>query len=143
VFGDRFRPAGTWLAAVLLLALSACATAPSGPATPPRSFFVFFPADSTKLTLEGMEVIDRIAEEVRRINATAVGIVGSSSPAGTPARNLRLSDERAAAVEDALRDRGVPADIIVRTYQGGTQDLAGPPVEGRRVEVVVSREERR
>ena len=140
----RVRPV---LAALLMVAASACApTAPPGPTTPqypPRSFFVFVPAGSARLSPEATAVVDDIADEARRVQATAVGIVGYSSAAGIPARNLRLSEERAAAVEAALLARNVPRDIIVRTHQGAVQDLAGPEVEGQRVEVVVSREERR
>ena len=108
---------------------------------PPKSFFVFFAVDSIELSPEANEVLDRIAEEARRIQATGVGIVGYASPAGTPAHNLRLSDLRATAVEVALLTRGVPRDIVVRTYHGATP-IIGPEIVGQRVEVVVSRAER-
>lgn len=108
---------------------------------PPKSFFVFFAVDSAELTAEAHQVIERIASEARRIEATGVGIVGYASPVGTASHNLRLSDLRATAVEVALRSRGVPGDIIVRTYQGATP-IIGPEIEGQRVEIVVSREDR-
>ena len=108
---------------------------------PPKSFFVFFAVDSADLTPEANQVIERIAEEARRIQATGVGIVGYASPVGTASHNLRLSDMRATAVEVALRSRGVPGDIIVRTHHGATP-IIGPEIEGQRVEVVVSREDR-
>mgnify|MGYP003347171392 CR=1 FL=1 len=66
---------------------------------------------------------------------------GYASPVRSSAHNLRLSDMRAAAVEVALRSRGVPGDIIVRTHHGATP-IIGPEIEGQRVEVVVSREDR-
>ena len=131
------------MAAIGLMA--ACAPAREEPRQellhPPKSFFVFFPVDSADLTPEAHQVIDRIADEVRRIQATGVGIVGYASPAGTAAHNLRLSDLRATAAEVALLSRGVSRAIIVRTYHGETP-VIGPEIEGQRVEVVVSREDR-
>lgn len=128
------------LVAVLGL-LAACAPSGEERLHPPKSFFVFFAVDSADLTPEAQQVIEQIAAEARRIQATGVGIVGYASPVGTPSHNLRLSDLRATAVEVALRSRGVPADIIVRTYHGATP-IIGPEIEGQRVEVVVSRENR-
>ncbi len=131
------------IAVILLATVSACTSPPPNePPTPPKSFVVFFTRDSAALDPEAVAVIDRIAEEARRIQATGVGISGYSGPAGTPAANLRLSEERSAAVEQALIERGVSRDIIVRTYHGAT-DVAGPQLEGQRVEVVVTRETRR
>jgi outer membrane protein OmpA-like peptidoglycan-associated protein len=130
------------LAALLLIGIAACASHDAG-LYPPRSFSVFFPPDSAEITAEASTVLDQIADEALRIHATAVGIVGTSSAPGLPAANLHLSEERAAAVESALIARKVPREIVVRTYQGAVQDLAGPTLEGRRVEVVVSRADRR
>ena len=128
------------LLALVMLTVAACAGSGSDQAAPPaKSFFVFFAVDSAELMPEAAEVIDRIAAEAKRIQATGVGIVGYASPAGTPAHNLRLSDHRATAVEVALLQRGVPRDIVVRTHHGATP-VVGPEIEGQRVEVVVSRE---
>jgi outer membrane protein OmpA-like peptidoglycan-associated protein len=127
------------LVAVLVLAgLGACASR-DAPLYPPRSFFIFFPTGSAEITAEGATVLDQIAAEAKRINATAVGIVGTSSASGASTANLRLSEDRAAAVETALGLRQVPRAIIVRTSQGEVQELAGPDLAGQRVEVVVSR----
>ncbi len=128
--------------AFVVIALAACAGSGSDqPPSPAKSFFVFFAVDSAELMPEANEVIDRIAAEARRIQATGVGIVGYASPAGTPSHNLRLSDQRATAVEVALLSRGVPRAILVRTHHGATP-VIGPEIEGQRVEVVVSREQR-
>ena len=137
----RLRPV---LAALILSVAGACApTMQQVPQYPPRSFFVFFSSGSAELSPEALRVIDEIADEAQRTHATAVGIVGYSSTAGAPAANLRLSEERSAAVEAALVRRKVDRAIIVRTYHGAIQDLAGSGLEGRRVEVVVSRAESR
>jgi outer membrane protein OmpA-like peptidoglycan-associated protein len=127
--------------ALVVTTLAACAGSGSDQPPPAKSFFVFFAVDSAELMPEANEVIDRIAAEARRIQATGVGIVGYASPAGTPSHNLRLSDQRATAVEVALLSRGVPQAILVRTYHGATP-VVGPEIEGQRVEVVVSREQR-
>lgn len=132
---------------VVLGGLAACATKPAGdkPADgiyPPRSFFVFFPVDSAELTLDANEMLDRIADEARKVSATGVGIVGYASPAGTQSHNVRLSERRAAAVEGGLLARGVDRAILVRTHHGATP-IIGPEIEGQRVEVVVSREDKK
>lgn len=119
--------------------MAACAPVDSDRVHPAQSFFVFFAVDSAELSPEASEVIDRIADEARRIQATGVGIVGYASPAGPASHNLRLSDLRATAVEVALLSRGVSREIVVRTYHGATP-IIGPEIEGQRVEVVVSRE---
>ncbi len=121
--------------------LAACASGDSDRLYPPKSFFVFFAVDSAELSPEAQQVIERIADEARRIEATGVGISGYASPVGTPSHNLRLSNMRATAVEVALLSRGMPREIIVRTYHGATP-IIGPEIEGQRVEVVVSREDR-
>jgi outer membrane protein OmpA-like peptidoglycan-associated protein len=132
------------VAGSLLLILNACApTSRSGDAdTPPKSFVIFFRTDSAELTPEALLEIELIAEEAQRIRATGVGIVGYSGSAGAPAVNLRLSEQRAVAVETALLARNVPPDIIVRTYHGATEVVDGQ-IEGQRVEVVVTHETRR
>ncbi len=128
---------------VLSLSLIVFACAPSTPPTQPsKSFFVFFTSDSTELSPEALSVLDLVAEEARQIKATGVGIMGYSSTPGTQSENLRLSDVRSAAVEAALLARNVPRDIVFRSPQGATETI-GPTVEGRRVEIVVSREVRR
>lgn len=130
------------LVVVAILGLAAaCAPAAEQRLHPPKSFFVFFAVDSADLSPEANQVLDRIADEAKRIQATGVGIVGYASPAGAPAHNLRLSDLRATAVEVALLTRGISRDIVVRTHHGATP-IIGPEIEGQRVEVVVSREDR-
>lgn len=119
--------------------MAACAPMDSDRFHPPQSFFVFFSVDSAELSAEANQVLDRIAAEARRIQATGVGIVGYASPAGPASHNLRLSDQRATAVEVALLTRGVSREIVVRTYHGATP-IIGPEIEGQRVEIVVSRE---
>lgn len=129
------------LLAIVVAALAACAGTVSNEPPPSKSFFIFFAMDSAELMSEATEVIERIAGEAKRIEATGVGIVGYASPAGTPSHNLRLSEQRSAAVEEALLARGVPRDVLVRTFHGATP-VIGPEIEGQRVEVVVSREKR-
>ena len=124
--------------AFAVMALAACA---SSSAPPAQSFFVFFPTDGAELLPAANEVIDKIAADARRPDASGVRIIGHASPAGASAHNLRLSEQRAAAVEAALVSRGVPRDLLVRTGQGATP-VIGPEIEGQRVEVVVVRGKR-
>jgi outer membrane protein OmpA-like peptidoglycan-associated protein len=130
------------VAGTLLLVLGACAPTAPESAPEPKPFVIFFSTDSAELTPEALTVVDLIAQEAQRIQATGVGIVGYSGSIGTQSTNLRLSEQRSAAVETALLARKVPSDIIVRTYHGATA-VVGPQIGGQRVEVVVTRETRK
>lgn len=136
------RVLGRFTAAAVMLAVAACSSGPEAPRlTPPRAFTVFFALNSAELTQDAQNILDRVAQEARNMQATGVGIVGYTSPSGTTADNLRLSEQRAGAVEAGLLARGVPRDIVVRVAQGPTQ-VIGPEIEGQRVEIVVSREDK-
>jgi outer membrane protein OmpA-like peptidoglycan-associated protein len=130
------------IAGVLLLILAGCTPTAPEPATPPKSFVVFFKLNSAELTPEAATVVEQVVTEVNRIKATGVAITGYSAVRGTPANQVRLSQERAEAVEAQLLARNVARDIISKAYQGATDNVAGPIVEGQRVEIVVTRERR-
>jgi outer membrane protein OmpA-like peptidoglycan-associated protein len=139
-----FARGAATVAASLFLVLTACApTAPSDTGTPPKSFVVFFKLNSAELTAEAATVIEQVVAEVNRIKATGVAITGYSAPRGPQANQVRLSQERADAVEAQLIARNVPREIISKAHQGGDENVAGPIVEGQRVEVVVTRETRK
>jgi outer membrane protein OmpA-like peptidoglycan-associated protein len=140
--GFRFGPTARAVAALALMAVAGCAEKAPQTLTPPKSFVIFFRSDSAGLTSEALVVLDRVAEEARRIKATAVGVTGYTAPSGSPPASLKLSEDRATEVENALLSRGIARDIIVRNYQGAANDVTGPPIEGQRVEIVVSREKR-
>jgi outer membrane protein OmpA-like peptidoglycan-associated protein len=59
---------------------------------------------------------------------------GFHDPSGDPAQNAELAKNRAKAVRDALKDRGVAADrIVLRKPEQTSAD--GPAPEARRVEI--------
>ena len=64
-------------------------------------------------------------------------ITGSADRSGSPARNLKLSQERANAVFQGLLDRGIPADRFQILAKGETE-LPVPTAQGK-----VERENRR
>ncbi len=59
---------------------------------------------------------------------------GFHDPSGDPAKNAELAKNRAKAVREAIRERGVAADrIVLRKPEQTSAD--GPPEEARRVEI--------
>jgi outer membrane protein OmpA-like peptidoglycan-associated protein len=59
---------------------------------------------------------------------------GFHDPSGDPALNAELAKNRAKAVREALKARGVPAERIVLRKPEQTS-AGGPPEEARRVEI--------
>lgn len=131
--------------AAALLALGACA-APGSPAqtaapalTPTAAAMtptVFFTQDSALLDGPALAVVDQAAAIAARNPGARVLVRGFAGPAGSAAFNDALSEARARAVADALRERGVARERIAVEPRGPVPfDLI--PTESRRVEVVV------
>jgi outer membrane protein OmpA-like peptidoglycan-associated protein len=69
----------------------------------PKSFTLYFSFDSTTLTPESRAVLPAIVEAVRERKPTEISIFGHTDAIGTERRNVKLSAERARAVENILR----------------------------------------
>lgn len=70
-----------------------------------REFVIFFAQNSYELTPEAKEVLNKISG--------TVDVTGFASPEGTPRYNLNLSEKRANAVAEYLRNNGVTVDNVV------------------------------
>ena len=123
------------------------ATALAGPAfaadgDSEKTFQVFFAIDSAELDAEANREIGKAADEWERAGSEQISVIGHSDTSGAADYNLRLSQRRAAAVEDALAGEGVPASRM-RTEARGQDGLLVPTSDGvleeanRRVEIVV------
>jgi outer membrane protein OmpA-like peptidoglycan-associated protein len=123
------------LAALGLLALSACSQPPAPPAyvevpwkgtitpaTPvaPASFTIPFRTGSARLSHADLHTI-RDAADAYQKGATAVTVTGFTDTVGKEKANQRLSDRRAQAVAHALIAAGVPASAVTTTGVGETQ----------------------
>jgi peptidoglycan-associated lipoprotein len=135
-FGQIVR--GIPLAVVLMagLALGACANNPAdnaqanaaGAATPgsQQDFVVnvgdrvFFETDSTDLTPQSRETLDKQAQWLGRYNRYSFTIEGHADERGTREYNLALGARRAQTVRDYLVSRGVQAQRM-RTISYGKE----------------------
>ncbi|WGF90004.1 OmpA family protein [Marinivivus vitaminiproducens] len=85
-------------------------------------YTVFFNFDQSTLTPEGRQVVSDAAASYQRTGEAAISIAGHADSAGSAEYNQRLSERRAAAVQDALIDAGVPASSIGTVTGVGESD---------------------
>lgn len=78
---------------------------------------VYFANDSYKITPEGQQTIDTVADFMERNPEFQLELVGSASKVGGSDHNLNLSRNRAHAVKDALLKAGVDEGQIVDPLQ--------------------------
>jgi outer membrane protein OmpA-like peptidoglycan-associated protein len=86
--------------------------------------------------------LDKVAAVIRQHPGMAIAVIGHTDSIGATAFNQRLSEQRAAAVRDALVARGVPAGQLTTTGRGYHEPRAeNVTPEGRaanrRVELVL------
>lgn len=103
---------------------------------------ILFEANSAQLTAESGAVVEQLAARAARLDGTTIVVVGHTDSDGNTATNQRLSENRAAAVLDALVARGLDAATMSSdgrgstapvTDESGTEDKAA----SRRVEFEV------
>jgi len=118
-----------------LLMLAACSSAPpppppggppitggpSGPAYGPGSQQdlaatagdrVFFAFDSSEISSEGQQILQRQAEWMRRYPNVTVALEGHCDERGTREYNLALGERRANAAKNVLVAAGIPASRV-------------------------------
>mgnify|MGYP001168728372 CR=1 FL=1 len=101
--------------------------------------------DTAKATLKpgAALTIDRLADFMRRNQNTKIIVEGHTDSRGSDAYNLRLSEERAAAVADALRFQGIASARVQKRGMGkgypvASNDTAAGRQRNRRVEIIFS-----
>jgi outer membrane protein OmpA-like peptidoglycan-associated protein len=101
-----------------------------------------FEGGSSELSPTQLTKLAAVAERMKREPGTKLTIEGHSDDTGVPAHNQRISDERAAAVRDALVKRGIAKERLELVGYGadrptvpGTSDAAR--AMNRRVELVL------
>lgn len=104
---------------------------------------VLFATGSAQLTAGAQSRLDRLAQFLQRYPDRSLRVEGYTDSTGSSATNLRLSEDRAMAVRDALAARGVNPGRIVAQGLGEAQPVASNESESgrqqnRRVEVVIS-----
>jgi len=76
--------------------------------------------------------LDLIVRQVNTIKPARIDIIGRADASGPEDYNYGLSECRARSVADALRARGVPAGVDIRTIPLGKTDLIVPTADGVR-----------
>ncbi len=69
-----------------------------------------FEESASRIDTASLTLVDEVAEALRPCLGSIIAITGHTDNSGNRAGNLELSRERAAAVRDALVERGIPAD---------------------------------
>jgi outer membrane protein OmpA-like peptidoglycan-associated protein len=106
---------------------------------------VLFDSNRATLKTSAGGALNRLAQFMRDFPHRQVMIEGHTDARGPDEYNVRLSEERAAAVRDALVARGVDGERIRtvglgESYPVASNDTAEGMQENRRVEVVISDE---
>lgn len=92
---------------------------------------VLFPVNSSVLTADESVRIDTIEESLDKLQEAAdklgrkfrVVLTGRADRTGAENRNVALSTERAQRVYDALRERGIPAEMISAVGVGAAEPI--------------------
>jgi peptidoglycan-associated lipoprotein len=92
---------------------------------------IFYALDSSRLTPESQQLLERVAMTMRRTPGTRVTIAGHTCELGTTEYNIALGQQRAAVARDFLVRMGVEdSRVRVMSYgeespraHGGTEDV--------------------
>ena len=102
----------------------------------------FFDFDKSVLKPAGREKLDALSRKLADATVEVVVAVGHADATGPSAYNQRLSERRARAVVEYLREKGLPREKIFSEGKGETQPIASNAskagrAKNRRVEVEV------
>lgn len=119
---------------------SALAQTPAPAAKAPDSLVLYFASGSTTVGKEGLATLDQASRLYRDGKPIVMVVSGSTDAVGSPAANLKLSQQRADAVLQGLIARGIPAERFQVLAKGETEPSV-PTAKGvaearnRRVEI--------
>jgi OOP family OmpA-OmpF porin len=107
---------------------------------------VLFDFDSAEIRPDAASVLDALTTVLTQAAVPAATVSGHTDAIGTDAENQVLSERRAQAVVEALRQRGTPTDWTAEGY-GESRPVAANEIDGvdnpagrqlnRRVEILV------
>ena len=99
-----------------------------------------FGFDSAEITATAAKTLTRLASVLRGQDQLALRILGHTDRSGNEAYNLFLSEKRARAVADFLKDSGVTAGIEVQGMGSGMPAVASEEADrhlNRRTELFI------
>jgi len=122
--------------AIQVRSQSAALAAPSG-----RTWEVFFDFNRADLSPQALKTIHEASTSAKTGDLTRIAVTGHTDSVGSDPYNLRLSQNRAAAVEQALEGDGIAQGEIVVHGVGKAGQLVQTPngvrePQNRRVEIV-------
>ncbi len=105
------------------------------------TLYVNFDTGLATIKPDSAKTLDEAAAVLKAASTLQILVGGHTDNVGTPAANLKLSDDRAKAVMAALVQRGIPAARLTAQGFGQTQPIADNRTEdgrakNRRVELV-------
>jgi len=104
---------------------------------------VTFETDSARLASASNDQLAQLAAVLKAYPTVVIAVEGHTDNTGDPAANKKLSEDRAAAVKDALVGMGVPAERVTSTGWGAEKPIASNDTEegklkNRRVEISIT-----
>ncbi len=105
----------------------------------PRTFILYFLLDKTELTEESKAMLPTVLAAIRERKPAGITVFGHADATGSPARNLKLSADRAEAAASLLRTNDPSLKDIEVQFFGETKPLtqSGPEARNRRVEILI------
>lgn len=82
-----------------------------------------FDTGSANISVDLKVLVDSIAAEMKNCSGTTIEIAGHTDNSGNPDTNMKLSQDRAIAVENAMKADGVPGDRMIAKGYGQIQPL--------------------
>lgn len=82
-----------------------------------------FDTGSATISADSKELVASIANEMKSCSGTTIEIAGHTDNTGNPDSNIKLSQDRAAAVENSMKEQGVPGDRMIAKGYGQTKPL--------------------
>lgn len=115
---------------------------PAAAAPTARDYKVFFDWDSAAITPEANDILRQAADNARRENISVIRIVGHADRSGPLEYNDRLSERRAEAVAQRLRQFGISMNDVAIIGRGEREPLVQTrdgvrEVQNRRVQIVL------
>lgn len=117
--------------------------APASQASPAKaqdSLSIYFDPGSAAVTPQGQTILDQAARTYRDGKPIVMVVSGGTDSTGSAAANLRLSQQRADNVLQALVARGIPIERFQILAKGETEPAVAAPegtpeARNRRVEI--------
>jgi OOP family OmpA-OmpF porin len=90
-----------------------------------RARTIRFEESSAEIDPASLGLVSEVAEALRPCLGSIIAVVGHTDSSGNAAGNLLLSRERAEAVQQALVERGIPADGLRTSGLGSAEPISG------------------